>query len=167
MDYNSASSPLWDFSQSPSAFSSLAENDFLALLQKQFDPDLSAANPYSIPHDGVDPSKISNSTALAPPPPLSDDSSPSPPSTNDHLSSSRRQSTNSANELDSPELKRKASDDALNEDSPTQKTCMSSHVWHQTTTEVVLSQKGLFSSQIYWQPFSGQYCFSADHSHVH
>ncbi|SRR6266702_1435279 len=128
MDYNTTSSPLWDFSQSPSAsaFSQLAENDFLALLQKQFDPDLFPANAYAIPHDGVDPSKISNLTTPAPPPPLSDDSSPSPPSTTDHLSSSRRQSTNSGNEQDSPELKRKASDDALDDESPNQKTCMSS-----------------------------------------
>ena len=120
MDYNTTS---WDFSQSPSA-SQLAENDFLALFQKQFDPDLFAIN--AIPHDGVDPTKISNLSAPAPPPPLSDDSSPSPPSTTDHLSSSRRQSTNSTNEQDSPELKRKASDDGLDDESPTQKTCMSS-----------------------------------------
>ncbi|KAI9445490.1 hypothetical protein H4582DRAFT_1806591 [Lactarius indigo] len=124
MDYNTSSSPLWDFPQSPSAFSQLAENDFLALLQKQFDPDLFPANAFAIPHDGVDPSKISNLTTPAPPPPLSDDSSPSPPSTTDHLSSSRRQSTNSSNEQDSPELKRKASDDALDDESPNQKTCM-------------------------------------------
>ncbi|KAI9460208.1 hypothetical protein BJY52DRAFT_1263668 [Lactarius psammicola] len=122
MDYNTTSSPLWDFSQSPSAFSQLAENDFLALLQKQFDPDLFPANAYAIPHDGVDPSKISNLTTPAPPPPLSDDSSPSPPSTTDHVSSSRRQSTNSSNEQDSPELKRKASDDALDDESPNQKS---------------------------------------------
>lgn len=122
MDYNTTSSPLWDFSQSPSAFSQLAENDFLALLQKQFEPDLFAANAYAIPHDGVDPSKISNLTAPAPPPPLSTDSSPSPPSTNDHLSSSRRQSTNGINEQDSSELKRKASDDVSDDESPTQKT---------------------------------------------
>ncbi|KAH9046472.1 hypothetical protein EDB84DRAFT_1394614 [Lactarius hengduanensis] len=121
MDYNTSSSPLWDFPQSPSAFSQSAENDFLALLQKQFDPDLFPANAYAIPHDGVDPSKISNLTTPAPPPPLSDDSSPSPPSTIDHLSSSRRQSTNSGNEQDSPELKRKASDDALDDESPNQK----------------------------------------------
>ena len=118
MDYDATS---WDFSQSPSAFS---QNDFLALLQKEFDPDLLAANVYPIPHDGVDPTKISNLTAPAPPPPLSDDSSPSPPSTTDHLSSSRRQSTNDSNEQDSPELKRKASDDGLDDESPL-KACMS------------------------------------------
>ena len=124
MDFNATS---WDFSPSSSTFSQLAENDFLALLQKQFDPDLIPADAYTIPHDGVDPTKISSLTAAAPPPPLSDDSSPSPPSTTDHLSSSRRQSTNSNNEQDSPELKRKASDDGLDEESPSQKSCKSSH----------------------------------------
>jgi len=38
------------------------------------------------------------------------------------VSSSRRQSTNSNNEQDSPELKRKASDDGLDEESPNQKS---------------------------------------------
>lgn len=118
MDYNATS---WDFSQP--AFSQLAENDFLALLQKQFDPDLLPADAYAIPHNGVDPTKISSLTTPAPPPPLSDDSSPSPPSTTDRLSSSRRQSTNSNNEQDSPELKRKASDDGLDDENPNQKSC--------------------------------------------
>jgi AP-1-like transcription factor len=126
MDYNATSS-LWDFSSSPSSLSQLAENDFLALLQKQFNPDLSASNAYAIPHDGVDPSKITNLPPAAPVPlpPLSDESSPSPPSTNDHLSSSRRQSTNSTVEQDSHELKRKASDDTFEEDNPSQKACLS------------------------------------------
>lgn len=124
MDYNSPNSPLWDFSPSPSGFSQLAEGDFLALLQKQFNPDLPTPNAYAAPHDVVDPSKITNLPTPAPPPPLSDDSSPSPPSTSDHLSSSRRQSTNSTAEQDTHELKRKASIDTLEEDSPNQKTCM-------------------------------------------
>ncbi|KAI0252656.1 hypothetical protein BJV78DRAFT_1200196 [Lactifluus subvellereus] len=111
MDYTTSTSHLWDFSQSPSAFSQLAENDFLALLQNQFSPDLSASNAYAVPHDGVDPSKITNLPAPAPPPPLSDESSPSPPSFNDNASSSRRQSTVSNGEPETPELKRKASSD--------------------------------------------------------
>ena len=126
MDYTATSS-LWNFSQSPAGFSQLAENDLLALLQKQFNPDLPTPNAYSIPHDGVDPSKITNLPAAVPPPPLSDDSSPSPPSTNDHLSSSRRQSTNSTTEQETHELKRKASDDAMEEDNPNQKSCVSSY----------------------------------------
>ena len=122
MDFNAST---WDFSQSPTAF----DDDFLSLLQKQFGPDLISPNAYTIPHDSVDPTKISNLTTVPPPPPpLSDDSSPSPPSTTDRLSSSRRQSTNSANEQDSPELKRKASDDGLDDESPNQKTCMSSPI---------------------------------------
>ena len=129
MDYNAATSPLWNFSQqSPPGFSQLAENDFLALFQKQFNPDLSTPNAYSIPHDGVDPSKITNlPPAAVPPPPLSDDSSPSPPSTNDLLSSSRRQSTNSTTEQETHELKRKASIDDMEEDNPSQKACVSSY----------------------------------------
>ena len=124
MGYNSATSSLWDFPNSPSGFSQLAENDFLALLQKQFNPDPS--NAYAMPHDGVvDPSKITNLPAAVPPPPLSDDSSPSPPSTNDRLSSSRRLSTNSATEQDAHELKRKASVDAFEDDNPSQKACSS------------------------------------------
>jgi AP-1-like factor len=143
MDYNTSSSPLWDFSQqSPSAFPQLADNDLLALIEKQFDSDIFAADTFVIPHDGVDPTKISNLAAPAPPPPLSDDSSPSPPSTTDHLSSSRRQSTNSNNEQDSPELKRKASDDGLDDESPTQKTCkLLLHVGHSQRLRLFLAKR--------------------------
>lgn len=124
MDYTSAS-PLWDFSQSPSAFPQSAENDFLALLRNPFSPELSASNAYPIPHDSVDPSKITNLPAPAPPPPLSDESSPSPPSFNENSPSSRRQSTISNGDLEAPELKRKASTEGLDDDGPSQKTCMS------------------------------------------
>jgi AP-1-like factor len=123
MDYTTPS--LWDFSRSPSGFNQLADNDFLALLQKQLNNPDPSPNPYPISHDGVDPSKITNLPTPAPPPPLSDDSSPSPPSTTDHASSSRRQSTNSTAEPDTHELKRKASVDAMEEESPSQKSCMS------------------------------------------
>jgi AP-1-like factor len=127
MDYNATTSSFWDFSQSsPSTFPQLAESDFLALLQKQFNSDLPASPAFPIPHDGVDPSKITNLPIPAPPPPLSDDSSPSPPSTTDHLTSSRRQSTNSTVEQEAHELKRKASIDSLEDDNPSQKSCMSS-----------------------------------------
>jgi AP-1-like factor len=120
MDYTTPS--LWDFSRSPSGFNQLADNDFLALLQKQLNNPDPSPNPYPISHDGVDPSKITNLPTPAPPPPLSDDSSPSPPSTTDHASSSRRQSTNSTAEPDTHELKRKASIDAMEEESPSQKS---------------------------------------------
>jgi AP-1-like transcription factor len=127
MDYTAPTSPLWDFPQSsPSVFPQMAESDFLALLQ-QFNSD--ASNPFAIPHDSVDPSKITNLPTPAPPPPLSDDSSPSPPSLNEPESSSRRQSTTSAGELEAHELKRKASEDGLEDDSPNQKTCVSSSLY--------------------------------------
>jgi AP-1-like factor len=123
MDYTTPS--LWDFTRTPSAFSQIQDDDFLALLQKQFNTDSSAPTTYSIPHDGVDPSKITDLSVAAPPTPLSDESSPSPPSLADHPSSSRRQSTNSTTEQDGHELKRKASLDAMDEESPSQKSCSS------------------------------------------
>jgi AP-1-like transcription factor len=122
MDYTTPS--LWDFTRS-SSLSQIQDNDFLALLQKQF-ADSSPPSTYPISHDGVDPAKISNLPVPAPPTPLSDDSSPSPPSTTDHASSSRRQSTNSTAEQDVHELKRKASLDDMEEESPSQKSCSSS-----------------------------------------
>lgn len=141
MDYSTPS--LWDFTRTPSGFTQLPDNDFLALLEKQFNPDPSSPDTYTVSHDGVDPSKISNLPAPAPPPPLSDDSSPSPPSTSDHPSSSRRQSTNSANEQDAHELKRKASPDDMEEDSPNQKSCVycSFQIISRTHWGASLSQK--------------------------
>jgi AP-1-like transcription factor len=125
MDYTTPS--LWDFTRSPSGFSQIQDNDFLSLLQKQFNnADPSTPDAFPISHDGVDPSKINNLPAPAPPTPLSDDSSPSPPSTTDHASSSRRQSTTSTVEQEGHELKRKASPDVMEEESPSQKSCSSS-----------------------------------------
>ncbi|KAI0271581.1 hypothetical protein BC834DRAFT_967035 [Gloeopeniophorella convolvens] len=124
MEFNAASSSLWDFSQSPSSFSQLADDDFLVLLQKQFgNNEIPNAGAYTIPHESVDPSKITSLPAPAPPPPLSEDSSPSPPSINDN-SSSRRQSANlgSPDQEMSHELKRKASDDAMEDDGPNPKS---------------------------------------------
>jgi len=126
MDYTTPS--LWDFTRSPSGLSQIQDNDFLALLHKQFNADSSTTtttSAYPISHDGVDPSKITNLPVPTPPTPLSDDSSPSPPSTTDHGSSSRRQSTNSTAEQDIHELKRKASLDFMEEESPSQKSCSS------------------------------------------
>ena len=81
--------PLWDLSHS-SSFSRIDDDDFLALLQKQFP---------TVPHypDAINPQSLSH---------YSDDSSPSPP----------EHPTN-----DDPALKRKASDDSLDE-GPSQKT---------------------------------------------
>lgn len=123
MDYTTPS--LWDFTRSPSGLSQIQDNDFLALLQKQFNTDSSTTSAYPISHDGVDPSKITNLPAPAPPTPLSDESSPSPPSITDQPSSSRRPSTNSTAEQDGHELKRKASLDVMEEESPSQKSCSS------------------------------------------
>ncbi|KAN0121524.1 hypothetical protein V8E52_003420 [Russula decolorans] len=120
MDYTTPS--LWDFTRSPSALSQIQDNDFLALLQKQFNTDASTPSTYPISHDGVDPSKITNLPVPAPPTPLSDESSPSPPSTTEHASSSRRQSTNSSAEQDGQELKRKASPDFMEDENPSQKS---------------------------------------------
>ena len=124
MDYTAPS--LWDYTRTPSAFSQIQDDDFLALLQKQFNTDSSTPSTYPVSHDGVDPAKITNLPVPAPPTPLSDESSPSPPSITDHASSSRRQSTNSTTEQDGQELKRKASLDAMDEESPSQKSCSSS-----------------------------------------
>jgi hypothetical protein len=86
---------LWDFSH-PSNFSQLPEDDFLALLHKQYPPPSASS------------SAISNH--LVSPGPPSEDSSPSPP--------------NSHNDPDDPHdsaPKRKASDGGLEDGGPNQK----------------------------------------------
>ncbi|KAJ7785663.1 hypothetical protein B0H16DRAFT_1048 [Mycena metata] len=102
-------SPLWDLSQA-SSFSSLPDDDFLALLQKQFPSN--NTNPYAVDFgmgNGVNPQTISRYSlpSLTPP---SEDSSPSPP-----------QQSGSKSPDDEHDLKRKASDDSLDEE-PSQKT---------------------------------------------
>ncbi|KAJ7674435.1 hypothetical protein B0H17DRAFT_157771 [Mycena rosella] len=108
MDAYSDMSPLWDLSQATS-FSQLPDDDFLALLQKQFPSapthfgaDFSTAN-------GVNPQTISRYSlpSLTPP---SEDSSPSPP-----------EQSGSKSPEDDHDLKRKASDDSLDEE-PSQKS---------------------------------------------
>lgn len=115
--------PLWDFSQSdPSHFANLADDDFLAMLSKQFGTDASLPNQsldsFTLPESAIDPSKLTNLPAPVPPPPLSDDSSPSPPSMND--SGSRRQSAVYGDDREDS-LKRKASDDEDFEEGPSHK----------------------------------------------
>lgn len=101
----------WDLSQTPSQFSQLGDDDFLALLQKQYPntvpdinaTDVGAVNPQSIQKPPL--------PGLTPP---SDDSSPSPPSINHPRS--RHQSTYSrGNDNEESALKRKASDDDMEE----------------------------------------------------
>lgn len=101
----------WDLSQTPSQFSQLGDEDFLALLQKQYPntvPDINAADV-----GAVNPQSIQNPPlpGLTPP---SDDSSPSPSSINHPRS--RHQSTYSrGNDNEESALKRKASDDDMEE----------------------------------------------------
>jgi AP-1-like transcription factor len=112
----------WDLSQHPSTFSALPEDDFLALLQKQFPNnslfDLSAP-------DGIDPISITSLPIPNPTPP-STDSSPSPPSVNQEPAMSRRQSGAFSpspvgpDSNDDSSLKRKASYDSM-DDEPTHK----------------------------------------------
>lgn len=96
--------PLWDLG---SSFSQLPDDDFLALLQKQF-PSTSDVNQYSF-NDSVNPQSISRYSlpSLTPP---SEDSSPSPP---------QFQDTN--DDFNDPALKRKASDEDFDEEGPSQK----------------------------------------------
>ncbi|KAF4623393.1 hypothetical protein D9613_001582 [Agrocybe pediades] len=104
--------PLWDLSQHPDV-NQLPDNDFLALLQKQFPADhndvLSYMGPFT---DGVNPQNLSaySLPSLTPP---SEDSSPSPPN-----SSNQDHSNEDANDS---MLKRKASDEDFS-DEPTQKS---------------------------------------------
>lgn len=102
MNYSSLNS-LWDISQAPSQFSQLPDDDFLALLQKQFPP----ADPSDHSHS-VDPQSVLDRRQSPP----SDDSSPSPPSITD--ATSRRQSIHvRTNDTDDAPLKRKASSDDM------------------------------------------------------
>ncbi|KAJ7151629.1 hypothetical protein C8R46DRAFT_1166504 [Mycena filopes] len=109
MEAYSDVSPLWDLSQA-SSFSQLPDDDFLALLQKQFPS--SNTGPYAVDFgmgNGVNPQTISRYSlpSLTPP---SEDSSPSPP-----------QQSGSKSPEEEHDLKRKASDDSLDEE-PSQKT---------------------------------------------
>ncbi|KAF7796581.1 hypothetical protein EIP86_007762 [Pleurotus ostreatoroseus] len=117
----------WDISHNPNSFSTLGDEDFLALLQKQFPTN--PPNPFDVPPpDGIDPLNLSTLPISNPTPP-STDSSPSPPSVNQEPAMSRRQSGVFANDTpaasegptaDDPTLKRKASDEDMT-DEPTHK----------------------------------------------
>lgn len=97
MNYPSISS-LWDIPQNPSQFSQLPDEDFLALLQKQF--------PHSDNTDPLLPRTERQS-------PASDDSSPSPTSNPDATSSRPHSLHLRITDNDDASLKRKASSDDL------------------------------------------------------
>lgn len=114
----------WELPSNLHGFSTLPEDDFLQLLQKGFP----TTNAFDLPPpDGVDPLNI-NPLSIPNPTPPSTDSSPSPPSVAQEPTISRRQSgvfsngaqASSDSGAEDPTLKRKASDDSMN-DEPTHK----------------------------------------------
>lgn len=133
MNYSSLNS-MWDVAHTPAHFSQLPEDDFLALLHKQFSP--TDSNDHS-------PESILNQNPRQSP--TSDDSSPSPPSNTD--ATSRRQSIHARpNDIDDASLKRKASSDDM-QPGPSSKNqhtglCISSpdfrvsHSLYQPTTQI-------------------------------
>lgn len=99
--------PLWDLSHA-SSFSQLADDDFLALLQKQFPTgNVSVEGGFT---DGVNPQNISRYSLPSITPP-SEDSSPSPPNMN-----------NDYEDGGDTALKRKASDDDFDDEGPSSKS---------------------------------------------
>ncbi|KIO07349.1 hypothetical protein M404DRAFT_408461 [Pisolithus tinctorius Marx 270] len=128
---------LWNLASAPSQFSQLPEDELLALLQKQFQPISHGADtPSDSNKDGsADPVSITK-LSLSGVTPSTDDSSPSP-SANNVDSVSRRQShssyprqgNNHAQGDETPALKRKASDDDLDEEhNPKNKLAGQCHV---------------------------------------
>ena len=111
--FDPANPPLWDFSAGQAdytALGQLGDDQFLDLLQRQFNSNDAFNVGPVVDAVGVDPSKITALPQPGPPPPLSADSSPSPSSANEHSSASRRQSQS----FDSHEVehhKRKAPED--------------------------------------------------------
>lgn len=104
----------WDLSQTPSQFSQLGDDDFLALLQKQFPntvPDLNTTDVGAVNPQSIQKSPL---PGLTPP---SDDSSPSPPSNNSlsHPRSRHHSTFSRGNDNEESALKRKASDDDMEE----------------------------------------------------
>lgn len=125
MDAFPAIDSFWDMAQmGVTNFTQIPDDDFLALLQKQFpsvaNADLSTDTTI---FDGIDPQEVHNFPSN--PSPVSSDSSPSPPSTNNDASPSRRQSgvfnsPDNVADSDDPTLKRKASTESL-DDEPSHK----------------------------------------------
>jgi hypothetical protein len=118
---------LWDFSH-PISLDYIPDNDFIALLQKQYPP-ITALDPNSIyhhPDNSNNNSRVSPLPALTPP---SEDSSPSPPTITDSSNPPSRKTSSShqhqhqhrSESGDDSALKRKASDDSLNDEAPSLK----------------------------------------------
>lgn len=116
MESFSPLAPLWDLSQATN-FSELPDNDFLALLQKQFPVHNGDYQPGGF-GDGVNPQSISQYSLPSSITPPSEDSSPSP------QTASNKQSPEAEDSPD-PGLKRKASDEDLDEE-PSQKNAHTS-----------------------------------------
>lgn len=116
MDSYPGVTPLWDLSQA-TTFSQLPDDDFLALLQKQFpnNSDFSTG----VFQGSIDPQAIQPFAlpGLSPP---SDDSSPSPQSGNNDRDSRSQSRHRGDADGDDSILKRKASADSF-DDEPSQK----------------------------------------------
>ncbi|KAJ7924422.1 hypothetical protein B0H13DRAFT_1601749 [Mycena leptocephala] len=110
MEAYSDISPLWDLSQA-SSFSQLPDDDFLALLSKQF-PSAPGNFSTDFTMNGVNPQTISRYPlpSLTPP---SEDSSPSPP---------QQSGSKSPDDDNDHDLKRKASDDDFDDEGPSHKS---------------------------------------------
>jgi len=110
--------PIWDLSQA-SSFSQLPDDDFLALLQKQFPNSNDGFMPGGF-DGGINPQSIQPFAlpSLSPP---SDDSSPSPPGMNDSDSRGTSMRPRADTDGDDAMLKRKASDDSMDDEGPNQK----------------------------------------------
>jgi AP-1-like factor len=110
--------PLWDLSQA-SSFSQLPDDDFLALLQKQFPNSNDGFMPGGF-DGGINPQSIQPFAlpGLSPP---SDDSSPSPPGMNDTDSRGPSMRPRADTDGEDAMLKRKASDDSMDDEGPSQK----------------------------------------------
>jgi len=108
MNYPSMNS-LWDISQTPAQFSQLPDDDFLALIQKQFAS--SGNSDRSVNPQSVHPRRQSSPD---------DDSSPSPPSNAD-AASTRHSPLVRPNDAEDAPLKRKASSDEMDEPGPSSK----------------------------------------------
>jgi AP-1-like factor len=132
--YPTEISPLWDLSQA-SSFSQLPDDDFLALLQKQFPTSAGPYGDFGGMPNGVNPQTISRYPlpTLTPP---SEDSSPSP------------QQSGSKSPEDEHDLKRKASDDDLS-DGPSQKT------QHTCMWPFVPQKHGIYLRSGQWQEGHG------------
>lgn len=109
MDAYRDTAQLWDFSH-PTNFSQLPDDDFLAMLHKQYPSNTTLSYP-----DGVNPQNIARYSISSGATPSSDDSSPSPPH-------SLQDTAGGVDDVHDPALKRKASDDGLEDEGPNQKT---------------------------------------------